>query len=293
MVGVVGGGGMDCVVAVVPRSQSMKLFVPIVETTDSTGSCVLAGPGNRSATVIAQHPGMAPASIDLRPDKNDLLITMSRSTKVTGTVHTADGMAVPNREVLLSIPGIRTNEPTSPMLSLRSRTDSEGHFIFAHAPRANLHLRIYAERNGVIGPPMSQHVVAGMSVDTRVDDLQNVELVVRERTKISGTLRTPDGTPIAGYHLLASPDLGTAQHRLFRRRSARTDANGRFTFDDIADDETYHVGIYPPTRWWPNRMTWPIAIAEVNSQATSDLVLDTNKRTSYEDVAFIPSVMRD
>ncbi len=270
----------DCVVAVVPRSQSMKLFVPIIETTDSTGSCVLAGPGNRSATVIAQHPGMAPASIDLRPNKNDLLITMSKSTKVTGTVHTADGMVVPNREVLLSIPGIRTNEPISPMLSLRSRTDSEGNFIFAHAPRADLHLRIYAERNGVIGPLMSQHVVAGLNVDTRVDDLQNVELVVRARTKISGTLRTPDGTPIAGYHLLASPDLGTAQHRLFRRRSARTDANGRFAFDDVADDETYHVGIYPPTRWWPNRMTWPIAIAEVNSQATSDLVLDTDKEPS-------------
>jgi len=270
----------DCFVAVVPRSQSMNLLAPIVETTDQSGRCVLAGPGNRRATVIAQYKGMAPAKIDLLSSKEELLITMGPSTRVEGVVRAHDGEVCPNREIILSVPGIRTNEPVSPMLSLRCRSDARGRFVFEHAPRAELHMRIFSQRKEVIGPPMSQHVVAGLGLDTRDGDVSDVELVVRSQTKIKGTLRTSDGRPVAGYYLLASPSLGTAQHRLFRRRSAHTDADGRFELADVVDDEVYHVGVYPPGRWWPNEMTWPVAIAEVRCKVPCEIVIDANAAPS-------------
>lgn len=271
---------VGCFVAVVPKSQSMQFLVPHLQTTDDDGCCMLPGPGARHAMVIAQHERMAPASVELHPSDRELEITMPPSTRVVGVVRTHDGEPLANQEVVLTVPGIRTNEPIGPMLALRSRSDERGRFAFEHAPRADLHVCIYAQRNGVMGPPVSQHIVAGLGVDTRDGKPKVVELVARKLTVITGTLRTVDGVPIAGHCILAIPELGTATHRMFRRRSARTDAEGHFELEDVAGDEAYHLGVYPPERWWPNQMTWPIAIAEARCMTPCEIVVDRRDPSS-------------
>lgn len=261
-----------CAVAVVPKSQSTQFLVPHVQTTGGHGTCTLPGPGDRHATVVVQRDGMAPARVDLASGVKELELVMAPSRRVEGFVKTHDGQSLANQEVVLSAPGTRTNEPIGPMLALRSRTDKFGRFAFAHAPRGELHARIYS-RTDVAGPPMSQYVVAGVSIDTREGDRLDVELTARKMTTIRGTVRTSDGAAVSGYHILAIPDLGTAAHRMFRRRAVRTDEDGRFELDDVAADEAYHLGVYPPERWWPNQLTWPVVIKTADCKAPCEIVL--------------------
>jgi len=268
-----------CLVSVVPKSQWSQVYVPLMQFADQDGRCVLPGPGRRFATLIAHCPGMSPAKLDLAPGDTDVVIEMMPSVRIEGVVRTHDGAPFANQEIILSTPALRTNEPVGPLLSRRCRSDEQGRFVFADAPRAELLLRIYGKRK-VKGPPVSQYIRACLGLDTTNGEQPPVEIVARALSKIEGRLRTQDGTPVAGHFILAGPDVGVAQHRMFRRRAARTNAEGHFEIDDVAPDEAYHLSVYPPERWWPNRQTWPIAIASATAASPCEIIIDPTHKPS-------------
>lgn len=270
----------DCLVGVVPKSQHTNYYVPHLGLTDASGCCTLPGPGPRPATVIAQQftaqpGGLAHGRVDLGNGETNITVTLGNATTVRGILRGPEGTAVGNRQVTLSVAASRTNEPISPMLALRARTDDAGRFVFANAPRARCQLRIYNGPSKCLGPTMSQFVLAGLDIDTRDGPLAQVELTIPRRPNILGSLRATDGTALADYHIIAVPANGSAGHRMFRRRTARTDANGRFELESVAHGEAYQLGFYPPERWWPNPLSWPTAFARATADAACVVTIDT------------------
>ena len=41
-----------------------------------------------------------------------------------------------------------------------------------------------------------------------------------------------------------------------------------------AGDEPYNLGVYPPGRWWPNKMTWPVKVATASCDSRCEIVID-------------------
>ena len=264
----------NCLVGLVPKSQGVRLMVPHLRVTDGQGCCTLPGPGARPATIFAQHAAMASIHVALDREQPVQELKLGTPAQVRGVVVDSKGQPLASQEIYLLVAGERSNEPIGPMLQLRCRSDEQGRFAFDRAPRALLQVRMSSRDRGVPGPTMSQYVVAGAGVDTQAGGIHPVKLVARELATIVGTLRTPDGAPIADHYVLAVPNLGTATHRMFRRRTARTDAEGRYELRDVAAQESYQIGVYPPARWWPHEMTWPIAVAQGDCRKPVETVLD-------------------
>ncbi|MFN3240268.1 MAG: sigma-70 family RNA polymerase sigma factor [Planctomycetota bacterium] len=267
-------------VALVPKSQDTDFYVPQLARTDALGRCSLPGPGPRHAAVLVQGRGFAASTTERSQDAREVHVQLRAPARLAGVARDASGAPLQGREVAVSIAGARTNEPTGPMLAQRVRTDHEGRFTLAEAPRGLLQVRIHGSCSGRLGPPMSQFVVAGVDVDTRDGDRLDVELRAPATARVHGTLRTPRGDAVAGWHLIAVPEVGTAAHRMLRRRVARSDADGRFELLALAAGERYQVGCYPPERWWPNPLTWPLAVATARAGSPCELVVDPDATTT-------------
>lgn len=272
-----GNAVANCLVGLVPKSQDMKLLPPHQRLTGEDGCCTLPGPGLRQATIVAQHAKWASTHIEFERGAGPVAIALASPAHVAGVLLDSAGQSMANKEVALLVTATNTNDSVGTMLQMRCRSDEEGRFAFDRAPRSLLQVRVSSGKNGVVGPPMFQFVVAGTTVDTREGGDHVVNLVARKMKNITGVLRRPSGLPIVGFHVLAVPNQGTAGHRMFRRRAARTDEEGRFVLQDVSSTEKYRLGVFPPSRWWPNPTTWPIAMIESDCNAPVDAVLDTSR----------------
>lgn len=275
-----GANAAGALVALVPKSQDTAFHAPHLARADSAGMCTLAGPGPRHASVLVQQPGYAPTTADLALGRSQIDVELRAPARIAGTARAPDGTPLANREIVISLAGARTNEPTAPMLARRVRTDDAGRFAAADVPRAVVQVRIHGSCANRLGPPMSQFIVAGLDVDTRDGDRTDLELQAPESPSVRGSLSRPSGVPIVGWHLVAVPDEGTAAHRMLRRRVARTDADGRFELPSMAPGETYQVGFYPPECWWPNPLNWPILVAEARVGEDCEVVIATTHRAT-------------
>lgn len=269
---------VGCLVGMLPQSQDMAILPPYHRWTDEHGCCTLPGPGRRHAAIVAQHDAWASRHVPYERTGERVELRLGRGATVKGVLLDADGEPLVGRGVALLVTVQKTNEPAGSMMQLRCRTDEAGRFRFEHAPLGLLQVRYSSDRNDVVGPPMFQFVVAGATVDARDGGEHEVRLVARKMRNITGTLRTPLGLPVVGYHILAVPDIGTAAHRMFRRRAARTDTDGRFVLPDVSSEESYRLGVFPPSRWWPNPTTWPIAMLAVDCEQPVEAVVDTSRR---------------
>ena len=259
--------------AVVPRSQSTTFYAPLLARTDTDGRASVPGPGRRQAALLVQHPDFAPQTRPLEGSDQTLLLTLLPPKVVTGTARASDGAPLAGREVIASVAGDRTNEPTGPLFARRAVVGADGTFRIAGAPSAILQVRIVNSAPRHEGPPLAAYVAAGVDLDTRTGERFSVDLIEPQTDTIRGTLTTPDGRALAAHHIVAVPSVGVAGHRLFRRRIAHTDASGAFELPAVAAGETYEIAVFPPRRWWPNPQSWPIAFATARAEQACDIVV--------------------
>ena len=268
------------VVTLVPQSQGFELQAPLRAVADGHGRCVLPHAAHRAATLLAELPGHAAAKLvlDAGPAPSaGCTLRLAVPTRVHGLVLDAAGHPLADQLVTISVCTDRANEPIAPLLARQARSDADGHFAIDGLPAARLLARIYGG-GGEAGPTMQQFVRAGLEVDTRNVASAAIELVVRSDQQLAGRLLDALGRPLAGWHVLAVPGTGSATHRMFRRRVAASDADGRFVLPDVAADETYQLGAYAPDQWWPQPLGWPVAFADAHSGTAFEWRIDATGR---------------
>ncbi|HEB52364.1 MAG TPA: carboxypeptidase regulatory-like domain-containing protein, partial [bacterium] len=121
----------------------------------------------------------------------------------------------------------------------------------------------------------SGYVLAGLDVDASRGSRDDLELIAPQRPCLRGSLRDSAGDPLPGWHVLAVPEVGTAAHRMFRRREAKTGPDGSFSVPAVDAREPYQLGFYPPDRWWPHPLRWPVALARGSATSPLHLCVDT------------------
>ena len=248
----------DCYVAIVPRSQSLSFYAPLHGNTDTAGCCVFQDPGPGEASVLASRAGLAPATVDLPPDAAAVELRLGAGGSLSGLALDADGLPMAGRDVIANVADRRSNEPTAPLLARRVRTQADGSFAFPALPFGDLQVRIYAE-SFADGKPPCQYVLAGADVELRPETSENLVLRAHRQARVDGRLQDADGRGLGGWQIVALPDVGTAIHRLFRRRAATTAADGSFTLAGMAAHEPYQLGAYPPGESWPDGLEFPVA----------------------------------
>jgi hypothetical protein len=254
----------DCYVAIVPRSQSTSFYAPLHGNTDATGCCVFQDPGPGEASVIASRAGLAPSTVDLPPDAAEIELRLGAGGSLSGRALDADGQPMAGRDVIASVADRRSNEPTAPLLARRVQTQADGSFVFAALPSGVLQVRIYAE-SFADGKPPCQYVLAGADVELRCGNPEHVTLRAHRQARVDGRLQDATGHGLGGWQVVAVPDLGTAIHRMFRRRAATTAADGSFTLAGMAAHEPYQLGAWPPGGFWPDGLEFPVATARAQA----------------------------
>ena len=257
----------DCYVAIVPRSQSTSFYAPLHANTDATGQCVFQDPGPGEASVIASRAGLAPSTVDLPPDAAEIELRLGAGGSLSGLALDADGQPMAGRDVIASVADRRSNEPTAPLLARRVQTQADGSFAFAALPFGDLQLRIYAE-SFADGKLPCQYVLAGADVELRCANTEHVTLRAHRQARVDGRLQDAGGHGLPGWQIVAVPDLGTAIHRMFRRRGTTTGADGSFTLAGMAAHEPYQLGAYPPGSFWPDGLEFPVATARAEAGGT-------------------------
>ncbi|MFK7743402.1 MAG: sigma factor-like helix-turn-helix DNA-binding protein, partial [Planctomycetota bacterium] len=287
-------------VAVVPRSRATQFVPPETGTTDRDGRCTLMRARGRSASLLVEarpdlrrtqgyagprEPARAPWCSTLPADATSAAVVLHSAASVSGQLVDADGNPMAYQQVTASVAGERSNEPTAPMLARQTTSDDEGFFHLEHLPPTRLQVRAYGPRRTTRGPMMGHWVQAGTTIDLGSDAFRSddpnaapharVRLQAAPRVEVRGQVHDPHGNPISGWHMVAIPEVGTAIHRMFRRRAATTRSDGTFVLDAVAPDESYQVGLYPPSRWWPNTIGWPVAFARVRAGDTARIQVDS------------------
>ncbi len=263
----------DALVILAPRSRRAAFYAPTQRRTGPDGRCALPSPGPRPASVLIQAAGYAPTIQELGEGASSLTVELRRPATIRGVARDARGAPLAGRQVLFARSGSRPNEPVSPLLARRAMTNAEGRFRLEGAPRDLLQVRIDNAAPRRAGVPVSAFVVAGVDVDTRSDAQPDVELVASDFTSIQGSIKTPSGAPLAGWHLLAVPSAGPPTYRLLRARTAATDADGRFSLPAVGPDDTYELGVYAPASWWPNPLAAPARFATARAGSPCELVV--------------------
>lgn len=155
----------------------------------------------------------------------DFLLPRDKNPPLSGQVIDAAGKPVPQARVTLQRSG------DGPMIvpDATKITDDQGEFEFAAVPRGST-LRAVKGKTGTLEP-------------VTVNGAEDITLIVEEDylTNIAGVVTDLEGKPIAG----AKVSL-TRMHGSFGigTEPRPTDANGRYSFDDLPVDGRYSVSAY-------------------------------------------------
>ena len=234
----------DAYVALVPRSLLSQLVPTQHARSDALGACAFQSPGAIPAAVLATAAGAAPAIAEVVPGGGRIRLQLGVPHSLRGRVVTAGGTPLGDALVQVTVPDLRTNEPTAPLVARELRTSADGRFLAPMLPAGPVTVRVMAGASGGAGLTLVPKVVA--AADARGGDgAPECELTARELPSLRGQLVGPDGRGLGGWNVLATPSLGAAVHRQFRNRSAATDADGWFTIQDLAAHERYELGAAP------------------------------------------------
>ena len=262
-------------VALVPRSVALTLFPPQHLLSDAAGRCSFADPGPREATVLASRLGLAPTTVDLAANAVSLVVRLQRGCRLRGRVLDGNGIAQPGQEVIAAVPDGRSNEPVSPLISRNVRTDAEGVFVFDHLPAGLMQLRVHGSTPKASGLLPFPWVLAAMDVQLATTAETTVVLTTHQTPRLRGRLVTKEGSPVAGWNVIAVPAVGTALFRAFRSRGAPTAADGSFAIADLAPAEDYQLGAFIPGAPRRRDATFPFASGRARPGTTDcTLVVD-------------------
>jgi hypothetical protein len=142
--------------------------------------------------------------------------------RVEGVVRAADGAPIPVADVTMVVPDAK--EPRT------SKTDERGHYVFEGVkPGIRVEIRIVA--NG--RPIASSYTLVTSYIETldlkvqpetgTANSLEDLDPMGGDAGEVRGTVRGPDGTPLAGAHVIIA---GTPV-------DVMTDSAGRFSFGRI------------------------------------------------------------
>jgi RNA polymerase sigma-70 factor (ECF subfamily) len=233
-------------VAIVPRSTALSLLPPQHGRTDGDGRCHFHDPGAGEASVVASVDGHAPTSADLPPQATELVLTAVVGGTLRGRVTDATGTGLGNLSVRLAVADQRSNEPVAPLLARATRSANDGSFAFAHVPLGLVQVQVHGELAEAPGLLPFPWLLASADVEVDGTEPAAINLVATRGPRLRGRVLDADGRPAANHNVLAVPTLGTALHRTFRTRGTATAADGTFSIDGLAADETYDLGVYPP-----------------------------------------------
>ncbi|HEX6810880.1 MAG TPA: sigma-70 family RNA polymerase sigma factor [Planctomycetota bacterium] len=269
----------DCYVAIVPRSHGTSFYAPMHASTDAAGRCTFQDPGPGEASVLASRAGFAPSTADLPPGASAIEFRLGAGGSLSGQALDADGLPMAGCSVVASVADRRSNEPTAPLLARRAQTLADGSFEFRALPFGDLQVRIYAESFGD-GKLPCQYVLASADVELRSGAQEHVTLRAHRQARVQGRVQDAGGTGLRGWQIVAVPDLGTAIHRMFRRRAATTAADGSFTLDGVTAHENYQLGAYPPDSRWPDGLEFPVATAAATAGAPCTVTIPATAQPS-------------
>ncbi len=271
----VDGAGLPlagCCIGLVPRSDINEPLLPQHGVSDAAGRCTFADPGVGEATVVASRGDRAASLVDLAPDAQEVMVTLHVGGDVVGIARAADGTPLVGREVVASVPSLRTNEPAGNLVGRVALTDSAGAFTFTQLPVGQAHLRMHAP---MVAPGLlySRPLVASGAVEVRAGERTSFDMQARPRVGLTG--RVVSGQHgMVGWLVVATPDVGIAQHRLSRARCALTGGDGEFVVEGVNAGDAYQVGAFPPEAIGQRAMPHAVTRVEPGVTAVGSLVVD-------------------
>ncbi len=144
-------------------------------------------------------------------------LQLSRGLELQGRVLREDNTPVAAAHVTCSWPG---------QMMLRV-TDALGRFTISNCPEQAISFRVQAEGTQLLIQP---------GIDPRAGDVTlRVKSIGRPSAKLTGSVVTPDNTPLANIEVLA----GRAGQSVLNRLTATTAADGSFTFDPLVPGSWY------------------------------------------------------
>ncbi|MCU0866951.1 MAG: sigma-70 family RNA polymerase sigma factor [Planctomycetes bacterium] len=275
-VAVVDGQGRalkDCYVALVPRSGNDRFLPSQHARTDGAGRCTFLDPGRGEAVVVASSIDRAPTLVDLAPSSRELVVTLDVGGSITGRALDADGQPLAQREVQATPASLRSNEPSGALVARRVLTADDGSFTFSHLPVGTMQLRI---RGPVVAPglPFSPPLVASADVTVVAGDAVEVSLQAHRDHTLVGRLRASGREGAGGWLLVATPDSGTAIHRLLGARAAIAAADGSFTLSSLTNTDAYQIGAFPPAAIGTRALPYATARALPGQPVLDELAVD-------------------
>ncbi|HYC78662.1 MAG TPA: carboxypeptidase-like regulatory domain-containing protein, partial [Planctomycetota bacterium] len=183
-------------------------------------------PGARAGDFLTQ---IFPFVLDPDSPAPDVTLTLRRGRVLSGTAMGDDGRPAAGACV-------RWRRSASPSAFRPSRGEEPSTFADA------------AGRFLLTGVPLSDGVVdavhgeysGGFEAPVSVSEVGPLALTLAAGATVSGTVTYPDGAPavdVALLYLAAGASASVGQADTPRRRRTRTDAAGRFRFDDVAPGE--------------------------------------------------------
>ena len=237
-----------CYVALAPRSNGTELHMPQHGCTDAQGRHRFDDPGERWATVLASHAGLAPQSTDLAPSAEVVELVLSRGGDAVGRAFDPAGRPLANHDVVALVADQRTNEPAAPLLARSARTDAAGSFRFDQLALGEVQFRITSRGSAVDDRRAAPLLLASGTAVVERGVTTQLELQAHEHAERHGSVRDPQGRGLADWSVVAIPQVGNSTFRMFRQRVAATAADGSFVIPGLVPGESYQIGVFPPGR---------------------------------------------
>ncbi|HHH29972.1 MAG TPA: carboxypeptidase regulatory-like domain-containing protein, partial [Polyangiaceae bacterium] len=222
---VVDTGGQPIEGALVTAYRQQQGLHPSSQgTSDEQGRFEIAGLDLGSHMLVATHPAHPRAyTRGVETGRHDARITMRSGASLTGQVVDQDGAPLPAFTVIArAVRGALVRQNVASVSSY----DAGGRFEFAGLAPGELELIATAR-----GYPPS----APVPVTVRASGASSVRITVRRGGRISGVIRSADGSPVQGATVSLEGRLGSASSAVPLLARGVSDGQGRYSLEGIGE----------------------------------------------------------
>lgn len=268
----------DCYVALAPRSPQRETILTQHGRTDAAGRCTFLDPGSDDASVVASFGDLAPSIEALPAAATELTVRLTAGGCVHGVAVDASGRPLGDRIVAAAVTTRHSNDPAAALVTRQVRTAADGSYRFTALPSGSIEVRMRgADASRSLHAFLNQFILAGGEVELAAGETRELQLTARPFDELGGSLCTPDGQPLDGWHVVAVPRNGIAFLRIGRSRAARTSPDGTFRVPGVSRGSEYDLGVFDPGANLAGRDEFPLATGRaVVGGADARLVVEPN-----------------
>jgi RNA polymerase sigma-70 factor (ECF subfamily) len=230
------------VVQVMPLCADREPFAPVFGRSIATGVARLADLPPGPAVVVVRKPGFATVTrgVHVTVGDNATTVRLPIGARIEGTVRRGDGTSWPGISLLAEVADGSVGAHDAKLRRVMAVSDSEGRFSLVDLPHGFVRVRVV----DVTGCTW----IASRRFDLRAGQRVNWDPRDAAHQKIRGRVIDLEGRPVAGYAIMATPMGGGQLVDQYRRRVARSGADGTFALRPMERRVAYHVGVFKMSR---------------------------------------------